>query len=72
MRSRIGTPWNCERPGCGHSSSRHSLDEAQNVGPLDPAAKFRCNVGLTAYDRRKGEEPCGCPGIVGEPDWAVP
>ena len=71
MTTPIGTSWSCERPGCGHSSSRHSLDDAQNVSPADPAAKFRCNIGLTVVDRNHGETLCGCPDMIGEPAWAA-
>lgn len=48
----------CARKGCGHRPDRHSLAEEQNLGPLDPGAKFRCNVGLMTTD---GASPCGCP-----------
>lgn len=41
----------CERIFCRHSSSRHSLDDAQNVGPTDPGAKFRC-------------QECECPDMI--------
>ena len=27
---------------CGHSSDDHRLDDALNIGPCDPAARFRC------------------------------
>jgi hypothetical protein len=30
----------CQR--CGHTGNLHRLDDAQNVGPTDPAALFRC------------------------------
>lgn len=39
---------NCQR--CGHSSKYHRLDDAKNLGPVDPGAKFRCII-----------EECGCP-----------
>jgi len=51
----------CVRPGCGHSSSVHSLDDALNLGPCDPAATFRCQV-------------CGvarCPDMVRSPENLV-
>jgi hypothetical protein len=44
----------CIRQGCGHSSDVHSLDDALNIGPVDPAARFRCQI--------CGE--AGCPDMV--------
>lgn len=51
----------CER--CGHSPDWHRLDDAQNVGPTDPEAKFRC----LGYDCEKDGPPtgsCVCPDYV--------
>lgn len=52
---------NCER--CDHSPDWHRLDDAQNVGPTDPEAKFRC----LGYDCEKDGPHvggCDCPDYV--------
>jgi hypothetical protein len=53
---------NCTR--CGHPDHWHRLDDATNVSPTDPAAKFRC----VGYDCDVGgplpSRPCNCPAFV--------
>lgn len=53
----------CER--CGHSQDWHRLDDATNVSPTDPAAKFRC----IGYDCETSgpiqpSNRCDCPDFV--------
>lgn len=53
-------PQTCTR--CGHRDYFHRLDDAQNVGPTDPAALFRC-----IYPAPDGWPPaCDCPDMVRE------
>ena len=53
-------PAKCDR--CGHSSDWHTLRDEQNVGPNDPAARFKC------YGHDPGDpltvETCDCPDFV--------
>lgn len=44
----------CVREGCGHSSTVHGFDDAQECGVSDPNAKFRCQICGTE----------GCPDMV--------
>lgn len=44
---------------CGHHSDWHRLNDALNVGPLDPGARFRC-LGGSHF----GGCSHGCPGFV--------
>lgn len=51
----------CQR--CGHTGHLHRLDDAQNVGPGDPEALFRC----LGYDPALPGPPirtCFCPDMV--------
>lgn len=53
----------CARPGCGHPPDWHRLDDAQGVGPGDPAARFRCiGYDCTADGPPRGD--CVCPDYV--------
>lgn len=47
---------------CGHDADHHRLDDAQNVGPTDPAALFRC-LGGSSF----GGCSQGCPDYVADP-----
>ncbi len=44
----------CEREDCRHGPTDHRLDDASNVAPTDPAARFRCLI-----------PGCGCPDFAG-------
>jgi hypothetical protein len=64
---QISPPGPCGRPGCGHPADWHRLDDAQNVGPSDPGALFRC----LGYDPGQDGPPqriCWCPDMVRMPD----
>lgn len=68
---QVNPPGPCQRPGCGHPADWHRLDDAQNVGPTEPAALFRC----LGYDVRAPGPPhrrCDCPDHVRQPDPVPP
>ena len=56
--TKVANP-KCARTGCGHTADDHRLDDATNVSPVDPLAKFRCVV-------------CACPDMVVPPDAGWP
>lgn len=57
MATLVGYPFRDLCVRCDHTSDEHRLDDAQNVGPTDPEAKFRC-LGVEL----KGG--CDCPDMV--------
>lgn len=48
---------------CGHTSDWHRLDDAQNVGPCDPAALFRC-LGFDPMASGPPTRRCDCPDMI--------
>lgn len=64
---QVNPPGPCLRPGCGHPADWHRLDDAQNVGPGDPGALFRC-LGYDVHAPGKPERRCDCPDYVRQPD----
>ena len=72
VMNRMGLPpkWSentyrtdCLRPGCGHSSDWHRLDDASNKGPSDPGAEFRC-LGFDPGTVGSPVRRCDCPDMV--------
>ncbi len=56
---------------CGHVANLHRLDDAQNVGPCEPGALFRCiypGPDVPGPLRRD----CFCPDFVVPPDAGWP
>ncbi len=51
----------CDR--CGHGAYHHRLDDAANLSPTDPAARFRC-----VWPRPDGPsvQMCDCPDWTGD------
>lgn len=60
----------CQRPACGHPPSWHRLDDATNVSPVDPKAKFRC-IGYDCEAAGPPQPPCGCPDYLEHPQYAA-
>jgi hypothetical protein len=56
---------------CGHSSDDHSLDDALNLGPCDPGAKFRCTWPVK-HEGAGVEFLCDCPDMVRPAEAVTP
>lgn len=57
---------------CGDPADWHRLDSAQNVGPCDPRARFRCVGYDCESDGPIPEDRCTCPDYIGPAEVLVP
>lgn len=59
----------CARQGCGHPADWHRLDDALNIAPTNPSARFRCLGYDPSVDHSGGpRRQCACRDMVREPD----
>lgn len=55
--------WSCAR--CDHLADWHRLDDALNIAPTDPRARFRCiGYDCEADGAPPPDDPCSCPQFV--------
>ena len=60
---------------CGHPASWHRLNDALDVGPVDPRARFRClshDPEADTLDLPDDRHTCTCPDYIGPAQVPAP